>query len=267
MESIDAELVQLQCTFRNMTHCIQDIRDIVHQHHRMPQLIFKKMQSNVAQTEQMLGSIYRSIENINNLRARQETDAYQWPCQPAASYRRQWQRQQAASDLRQRQPGTQQLVVALARHREYARRDFARRENTPQKESTDGAYQHALQRASEQEKQRQDSNVMQIDTSAQWDHIMTQSKIKPVVVFFTQKRCGPCIDITPTFNEAAATYTNALFAILDINKAIHIPIPEIQGTPTFFLYNNDKSIETNLKDIIQELRCPGGLCQARKNPV
>lgn len=216
----------------------------------------------------MLDSIYhQSIEQINNIRARQQTLDYprQWPCGPEAS-RRQWTHEPATL-YRQRpyEPGAEQLDYIIAQQREYAqqhqitrRHEIARkplpREDTQEQEPLAKRIQEINQRANEraqqQKPQRSPDTVTEINTLAQWNRIIESSKEKPVVVLFTQQRCPPCIPATADFNNAAAKYTGALFAKVDVNNT-NIPGIDIpKYTPTFKLYLNNTIHAMDLSEII-----------------
>mmetsp|Transcript_2020 Transcript_2020/g.3581 ORF Transcript_2020/g.3581 Transcript_2020/m.3581 type:complete len:106 (-) Transcript_2020:180-497(-) len=86
--------------------------------------------------------------------------------------------------------------------------------------------------------------VKVIESVADWDALMQESKEKAVIVDFYAVWCGPCRVISPIFEQNESSYPTIIFAKLDVDALSQISSKEqVSAMPSFFVYQNGQKVD------------------------
>ena len=101
------------------------------------------------------------------------------------------------------------------------------------------------------------SSVKHIETAAELDQIVSQTKDSLIVVDFSAEWCGPCRMIAPVFDELALATADAgaVFCKVDVDKTPELADRyEVQGMPTFVFIKDGAVVERFAGASPQKLR-------------
>ena len=101
------------------------------------------------------------------------------------------------------------------------------------------------------------SSVKHIETAAELDQIISQTKDSLIVVDFSAEWCGPCRMIAPVFDELALATADAgaVFCKVDVDKTPELADRyEVQGMPTFVFIKDGAVVERFAGASAQKLR-------------
>ena len=101
------------------------------------------------------------------------------------------------------------------------------------------------------------SSVRHIETAAELDQIISQTKDSLIVVDFSAEWCGPCRMIAPVFDELALATADAgaVFCKVDVDKVPELADRyEVQGMPTFVFIKDGAVVERFAGASPQKLR-------------
>ena len=84
--------------------------------------------------------------------------------------------------------------------------------------------------------------VQYINTLSKFNSLISSGSL--VVIDFTAKWCGPCLQMAPKFDELAAKYEKVQFFKVDVDDASSIARQQgISAMPTFHLYRNGNKVD------------------------